>query len=83
MDSSDGSLIRHVMRNLTYDEAVEAADNENGERGFDRYAQCAAFLMALCMKEGEADDESMGLYRCLSGLILKLPCGTLEPPEIQ
>lgn len=44
------------MRDLTYDEAVEAANQM--AKGDSTEAQCAAFLMAICMK-GEADDELM------------------------
>ncbi|KQX49079.1 anthranilate phosphoribosyltransferase [Paenibacillus sp. Root444D2] len=43
-------------RDLSYDEAVEAAHEM--ARGDSTEAQCAAFLMALCMK-GEADEELM------------------------
>lgn len=55
------------MRNLTYDEAVEAA----GEmaKGDSTDAQCAAFLMALCMK-GEADDELMAFIDVYRGYSL-------------
>ncbi|OPH48566.1 anthranilate phosphoribosyltransferase [Paenibacillus ferrarius] len=41
-------------RDLSYEEAVEAAHEMAGGHSTD--AQCAAFLMALCMK-GEADEE--------------------------
>ncbi|OCT14945.1 anthranilate phosphoribosyltransferase [Paenibacillus pectinilyticus] len=47
---------QHKMRDLTYDEAVEAANQMANGDSTD--AQCAAFLMALCMK-GEADEELM------------------------
>ena len=43
-------------RDLSYDEAVEAAHEM--AKGDSTDAQCAAFLMALCMK-GEADEELM------------------------
>ncbi|MDQ0878004.1 anthranilate phosphoribosyltransferase [Paenibacillus sp. V4I3] len=43
-------------RDLSYEEAVEAAHEM--ARGDSTDAQCAAFLMALCMK-GEADEELM------------------------
>lgn len=43
-------------RDLSYEEAEEAAHEM--ARGDSTDAQCAAFLMALCMK-GEADDELM------------------------
>jgi anthranilate phosphoribosyltransferase len=55
------------MRNLTYDEAVEAASEM--AKGDSTDAQCAAFLMALCMK-GEADDELMAFIDVYRGYTL-------------
>lgn len=49
-----GSGQHGIARDLSYEEAVEAAHEM--ARGDSTDAQCAAFLMALCMK-GEADEE--------------------------
>ncbi|NOV04087.1 anthranilate phosphoribosyltransferase [Paenibacillus planticolens] len=49
-----GSGQQGTTRDLSYEEAVEAAHEM--ARGDSTDAQCAAFLMALCMK-GEADEE--------------------------
>ncbi|MDD9269850.1 anthranilate phosphoribosyltransferase [Paenibacillus sp. GCM10023248] len=49
-----GSGQQGIARDLSYEEAVEAAHEMAGGDSTD--AQCAAFLMALCMK-GEADEE--------------------------
>ncbi|MDR6555651.1 anthranilate phosphoribosyltransferase [Paenibacillus qinlingensis] len=55
------------MRDLTYDEALDAASEM--AKGDSTDAQCAAFLMALCMK-GEADDELMAFIDVYRGYAL-------------
>ncbi|OAS17592.1 anthranilate phosphoribosyltransferase [Paenibacillus oryzisoli] len=58
------------LRNLTYDEAFEAACEM--AKGDSTDAQCAAFLMALCMK-GEGDDELMAFIDAYRSYSLNYP----------
>lgn len=55
-------------RDLSYEEAVEAAHEM--ARGDSTDAQCAAFLMALCMK-GEAEEELMAFIDVFRSYSLK------------